>query len=184
MFSGNTGGLRGHHCRRCDHCHASTAGCRRRHHPGLDRRRRHRPADAHRAAAVRRRVGAFGGSNDAPVGAPTISGTPTEDQTLTVSMAGVTDADNSALGNHWHDPGAGRLLLAVRGCARQRRVRRHRRLRRRRGRARARPDLQADRCRSRTGAARPRRLQGRHRRTRGGVLGADGGDRQRQRCRR
>ena len=40
-----------------------------------------------------------GGSNAAPLGSPIIGGTPTEDQTLTVSMAGVTDANNSALGN-------------------------------------------------------------------------------------
>ena len=33
------------------------------------------------------------GANNEPVGGPTIVGTPTEDQPLTVSIAGVTDAD-------------------------------------------------------------------------------------------
>jgi Ca2+-binding RTX toxin-like protein len=41
----------------------------------------------------------LGGLNNEPVGQPTILGAPTEDQPLTVSIAGVTDADNVTPGN-------------------------------------------------------------------------------------
>ena len=51
-------------------------------------------------------VGPIANVNDAPVGAPTITGTPTEDQLLIANTAGISDADGlSAFSYQWYRDG-------------------------------------------------------------------------------
>ena len=79
--------------RRRDRQHLPPGQCRRRHAD-------HGAGDLHRWSRHGRRTAdlvprrrSVTNVNDPPVGLPTISGTPTEDQTLTANTAGISDAD-------------------------------------------------------------------------------------------